>query len=187
MSKKTFTLIELIVVIAIIAILAAIVAPNAFKAIEKSKISRAIGDHKAYKSSFYAFYADTGVWPIIRSAGGSWIRITDNGLISNIKNWAGWDGPYLEKAIPTHPWAGIYGLDCVNRGQGVLCDIGLFMDDRCQATGVNGACRVPADSALKIDEAVDDGDPNTGDVLLYGAEVYWIIIWDAGISSASIE
>ncbi|NCC82098.1 MAG: prepilin-type N-terminal cleavage/methylation domain-containing protein [Clostridia bacterium] len=38
-NKKGFTLVELLVVIAIIAILAAVVAPNAFKAIEKSKVT----------------------------------------------------------------------------------------------------------------------------------------------------
>ncbi|MEW9096326.1 MAG: prepilin-type N-terminal cleavage/methylation domain-containing protein [Clostridiaceae bacterium] len=42
--KKAFTLVELLVVIAIIAILAAIVAPKAFTAIEKSKVSRTLSD-----------------------------------------------------------------------------------------------------------------------------------------------
>jgi len=57
--NKSFTLIELIVVIAIIAILAAIIAPNAFRAIEKAKISTAIADFKANKNAVYAFYADS--------------------------------------------------------------------------------------------------------------------------------
>jgi len=62
MCKKSFTLIELIVVIAIIAILAAIIAPNAFKAIEKAKVSQLIADFKAYKTGISALYADTGHW-----------------------------------------------------------------------------------------------------------------------------
>ncbi len=61
--KKSFTLIELIVVIAIIAILAAIIAPNAFKAIEKAKISRAIADFKTFKTAMFSYYADCGKFP----------------------------------------------------------------------------------------------------------------------------
>ena len=64
MMKKSFTLIELIVVIAIIAILAAIIAPNAFKAIEKAKITEAIADVKTYKTAIFTLYADTGHWVV---------------------------------------------------------------------------------------------------------------------------
>ncbi|MDD5729541.1 MAG: prepilin-type N-terminal cleavage/methylation domain-containing protein [Candidatus Omnitrophica bacterium] len=190
MKNKGFTLIELIVVIAIIAVLAAVIAPNAFKAVEKAKISRAISDYGTYKTGTYTYYAETGSWPIVRSAGGSWVQITDNGFMSNMKSLNGWDGPYLEKAIPAHPWAGIYGMDCVNRGGAPECDIGLFFDDRCWQTGVDMACRVPYQSALKIDQTVDDGDPNTGNVRLIGsnnAEIYWIIAWDTDITPASIQ
>lgn len=47
-----FTLIELIVVIAIIAILAAIIAPNAFRAIEKANIQKAVIAISMEKSGF---------------------------------------------------------------------------------------------------------------------------------------
>ena len=57
---KSFTLIELIVVIAIIAILAAIIAPNAFKAIEKARVTKTLGDLKSIKSGLTGLYADTG-------------------------------------------------------------------------------------------------------------------------------
>src|SRR3989338_6673064 len=196
--KKGFTLIELIVVIAIIAILAAIIAPNAFKAIEKAKMSKGIADFKAYKTGFYSHYADTGVWPIVglgpitpNGTAGSWVPITDNGFLNNVKTLPGWDGPYLEKAIPTHPWGGTYGLDCINRGKGAACDISLFFDDRCYPSGVDLECRVPENTAQKIDQMVDDGnttynvtDPS-GNMWLIGSgpnfELYWVIIWDAGV------
>ena len=60
---RGFTLIELIVVIAIIAILAAIIAPNAFRAIEKSKIAKTQEDLKAIKTGVMALYSDTGKFP----------------------------------------------------------------------------------------------------------------------------
>ena len=64
MVKRGFTLIELIVVIAIIAVLAAVVAPNAFKAVERAKISGTLSDYKAIKTATMAYYSDCGVWPI---------------------------------------------------------------------------------------------------------------------------
>ena len=102
---KSFTLVELIVVIAIIAILVAIITPNAFRAIEKSKISKAISDFKTIKSAAYALYADTGRWPL---NSGEDVWISDSDLLSNVHTWPGWDGPYLEKNPDPHPWSGRY-------------------------------------------------------------------------------
>jgi len=108
-----FTLIELIVVIAIIAVLAAIIAPNAFKAIEKAKVSRFVGDYKAVKAGVYSLYADIGRFPChyenlnpilvtggTRTTGWACTDITQNPIARNV---TGWDGPYLEK-LPASPW-----------------------------------------------------------------------------------
>jgi general secretion pathway protein G len=111
--KKAFTLIELIVVIAIIAILAAIIAPNAFKAIEKAKVARFVGDYKAVKAASYALYGDIGTFPChyeniepimvnggTRTTGWACTHITTYPIARNIPSW---DGPYLEK-LPSPPW-----------------------------------------------------------------------------------
>ena len=103
MRKTGFTLIELIVVIAIIAILAAIIAPNAFRAIEKAKISATISDFRSIKTGLMSYYADTGVWPADNSS---------TALIVNdtIPPTTGWDGSYLEKWPPTTKWNGQYSF-----------------------------------------------------------------------------
>ena len=104
MRYKGFTLIELIVVIAIIAILASIIAPNAFRAIEKSKIARVAQDSKVIKTAAYAMYGDTGMWPgsnwnddpldpLMDSAQGE--GFVFKGTKANMS--ASWDGPYLSK------------------------------------------------------------------------------------------
>ncbi|MBE3588244.1 MAG: prepilin-type N-terminal cleavage/methylation domain-containing protein [Thermoanaerobacteraceae bacterium] len=62
-DNRGFTLVELLVVIAIIGILAAIIAPNAFKAIEKSKVAAAEADYKSIKAAALNFYTDIGKWP----------------------------------------------------------------------------------------------------------------------------
>ena len=95
-----FTLIELIVVIAIIAILAAIIAPNAFKAIEKAKVAKAISEFKNIRQSCAALYSDTGRWP-----GLAMTRVKLSELYLD-PGWPGWDGPYLETGSDTHPWGG---------------------------------------------------------------------------------
>lgn len=113
MKKRGFTLIELIVVIAIIAILAAIIAPNAFKAIEKAKISATIEDNRSIKTGAMAFYADTGTWPVTCTCTAAVCNCaTDPATANLVRNTAagivGWDGPYLEKWPPMAKWAGYY-------------------------------------------------------------------------------
>ncbi|GAA0717701.1 prepilin-type N-terminal cleavage/methylation domain-containing protein [Clostridium malenominatum] len=97
-TKKGFTLVELLVVIAIIAILAAIIAPNAFKAIEKSKVATAESDYRAVKTATLNYYADTGKWPA------SMDNLTSDPPV------AGWNGSYLEKLPSKNPWGGTYAL-----------------------------------------------------------------------------
>ena len=123
---KSFTLLELVVVIAIIAILAAIIAPNAFKAIEKAKISRAMADAKALRVGSEGYYADIGFFPpdtcrgddpgFMKSlpynpdSGGSPHCLSTTGLPSNWQSIVQiyWDGPYLERWPNLTPWAGKY-------------------------------------------------------------------------------
>ncbi len=107
-SSRGFTLIELLVVIAIIGILAAIIAPNAFKAIEKSKVAAVESDYKAVKSATLMYYSDTGTWPTAdndfnNNDHENAIFVTDDGT-------TGWDGPYLEKWPTRDPWGGGYTL-----------------------------------------------------------------------------
>ncbi|MFA5118647.1 MAG: prepilin-type N-terminal cleavage/methylation domain-containing protein [Candidatus Omnitrophota bacterium] len=105
MKNKGFTLIELIVVIAIIAILAAIIAPNAFKAIEKSKVASSIEDCRSIKTAVMSFYSDCGIWPTSSASAGA----APNGIAATpTATIAGWDGPYIEKWPPLARWSGNY-------------------------------------------------------------------------------
>ncbi|HEX9060754.1 MAG TPA: prepilin-type N-terminal cleavage/methylation domain-containing protein [Clostridia bacterium] len=97
--KKGFTLVELLVVIAIIGILAAVVAPNAFKAIDKSKVSAVESDYKAIKTGVLSYYSDCGSWPADGSA--------STGFVTS-PAVAGWNGPYIEKWPTVNAFGGTY-------------------------------------------------------------------------------
>lgn len=106
--NKAFTLIELIVVIAIIAILAAVIVPNAFRAIEKAKISASIEDYRSIKTAAMSYYADTGQWPATcpGSGAGSCGTVAGGFIIQPTvaAPILGWDGPYIEKWANPAKW-----------------------------------------------------------------------------------
>lgn len=186
--RKGFTLIELIVVIAIIAILAAIIAPNAFKAIEKAKVARAISDYKTIKTAVGAHYADTGKWIGYMD----WLIIESSLFYNEYPRkgsgnpLAGWDGPYLEGGFERHPWGGFYFFECEEdwaksptEPPNGLKELLIDFEDRCDMAMINNSCYVAKNSALKIDEMLDDGNLSTGSFRGGGGgDTRWVLMWD---------
>lgn len=154
--RRNFTLVELIVVIAIIAVLSSIIAPNAYRAIEKAKVSSFAQDVKGVRGAVYSLYSDTGQFPghyedircpLITGA-------NCGGGYQTWRNVAGWDGPYLEKSIQYY-WQGRGAMSfqnsCVDTGKDWDGDSGceLFF------------CYQPAppiSAQVAIDRALDGGD-----------------------------
>ena len=160
--------------------MAAIIAPNAFRAIEKAKISKAISDFKTIKTAVYALYADTGQWVITPPPGDHPIYNTD--LARNVHNWNGWDGPYIESGSYMHPWRGQYCVEVFNIGEGPGYELYVEFENTCYPSGPNLGCRVPNGSARKIDEMLDDGNLYSGNVQyqIPGStdDLSWILVWD---------
>lgn len=63
MSKRAFTLIELLIVVAIIAILAAIAVPNFLEAQIRSKVTRSSADMRSIRVAIESYRVDTNDYP----------------------------------------------------------------------------------------------------------------------------
>ncbi|MCX7927289.1 MAG: prepilin-type N-terminal cleavage/methylation domain-containing protein [Candidatus Omnitrophica bacterium] len=131
MKSKAYTLVEIVVTISIILILAAVVLPQAFRAVEKSKVTKAVADIHSIKTAALAFYADVKLWP-----GSQWGTMPRDplspaeygeGFVTPPRVRSGssqeqqiaqariarWNGPYLEKWSFT-PWGMPYMWDYNN-------------------------------------------------------------------------
>ena len=176
MKNRGFTLIELIVVIAIIAVLAAIIAPNAFKAIEKAKISASIADLQAIKTGSMSCYSDTGQW-IAACTGdpagtplcsASLFIVNGGNGVTGATTTAGWDGPYLEKWPPQAKWAGFYNYaNNTAAGGTIFCTSGA---PTCSAAGERYSIitNVPQTAADKIDQQLEGSVSGTAGAVRYG-------------------
>ncbi|MCP4213004.1 MAG: prepilin-type N-terminal cleavage/methylation domain-containing protein [bacterium] len=69
MSRKGFTLIEMVVVLAVVAVLAAILFPTIARHITDAKITRVVNEEQVITASIMMLYKDTGKWPNTNAAG----------------------------------------------------------------------------------------------------------------------
>lgn len=99
-DRSGFTLIELLVVMVIIGLLAAMVLPNYMNIGDKAKVKATQGQITQFGTALDNFRLDVGRYPT-----------TEEGLNALRQKPSGadrWDGPYLQKDIPTDPWGRPY-------------------------------------------------------------------------------
>ena len=99
MSRKGFTIIELIVVIAIIAMLAASLLPSVQNMVTRSRATRTAGELRTIKDAMNRYLIDVGSYPpYIGAFTGSWgadVGLVSRGAVIG-SHLANWNGPYLE-------------------------------------------------------------------------------------------
>ena len=103
-----FTLLELLVVMVIIGLLAAYVGPRYFAQIGKSEQGAARNQIEAFANALDTYRLDTGHYP------GNDLGL--RALAIKPANEPKWQGPYLQKEVPTDPWgrAYLYGIQDTN-------------------------------------------------------------------------
>ena len=94
MTRRGFTLIEVVVVVAIIALLAGILTPLIFKYIDEANETRALGDCRNIATSLMLFHKDTGTWPYYNEEfkSGQTREANVDYLFGNMGDMPGWAG-----------------------------------------------------------------------------------------------
>lgn len=140
-KAKGFTLIELLVVIAIIGILSSVVLASLSGARESARISRYSQDISQIKAALAMYQNDNnGKYPV---ADHDWSDSAERSALSPYIDW------------PDNPWGGVYHLEEDNGGFNDSIDI---------PHSGNSAGSFSENIANKVDDQLDDGDPNAGNI-----------------------
>jgi general secretion pathway protein G len=96
MKARGFTLLELLVVIVIIGLLAGYVAPRYFSQVGRSEVQVARAQIDSLEKALDQYRLDLRRYPSAEEGLGA--------LVAQPASVAGWNGPYLKKAVPNDPW-----------------------------------------------------------------------------------
>jgi len=120
-SRRGFTLIEIMVVVVILGILAAILAPNVIGRIDDAQISRAQQDLRAVENALKLYRLDNFTYPTSEQG---LEALANKPSDPNIKNWK--SRGYLDR-LPKDPWGNSYLY--LNPGNNGEIDIYTFGRD----------------------------------------------------------
>lgn len=95
-----FTLLELLVVVTIIGLLAAYVGPKYFSQLGRSEQGVAKAQVEAFARALDTYRLEVGQYPTTEEG--------LNALLTKPASAAKWNGPYLQKAVPSDPWGRAY-------------------------------------------------------------------------------
>ena len=100
-TREGYSLLEILVVLSIIALIAAVVGPRLFAQLDKSKTQTARLQIRSLEAALETMRLDIGRLPTEQEGLGLLMQ-------ANAEAVPGWSGPYLDKALPSDPWARPY-------------------------------------------------------------------------------
>lgn len=128
LQQKGFTFLELLIVVAIIGILAAYVGPRYFSQLDKSETIAAKAQMDVLSKALYSYRLDVGHYPS-----------NEQGLAALVTRPTGessWNGPYLQKGVPTDPWKQPYSYHIPGKqGDYDLSSLGKDGNEAIEANG----------------------------------------------------
>lgn len=131
-ARAGYSLLEILVVLAIIALIAAVVGPRLFAQLDRSKTTTARLQIRSLEAALETMRLDIGRLPT-EQEGLTLLMQADPAQVP------GWSGPYLDKALPSDPWARPY----------------VYVAPGANATGAVGAPEIRA----KVVSYGSDGQP----------------------------
>ncbi|MBN2449089.1 MAG: type II secretion system major pseudopilin GspG [Lentisphaeria bacterium] len=99
-TRRDFTMVELLLVLVILATLAAVVVPKFTGRSKQAKITAAATEIASIEVALDAFEVDNGFYP----EGNDGLVF----LVERPSDAPDWRGPYLKKAVRTDPWGNPY-------------------------------------------------------------------------------
>ncbi|MGJ8651634.1 MAG: type II secretion system protein [Opitutaceae bacterium] len=147
-----FTMVELAVVVTIIGILAALAIPTFKLATEKSQVSRIENDFRIYIQAFDSYELEFGSFPPSQPVGGLYPIGMEKRLDQSWKSKSPIGGEYRWIYDPV---TGIAYIEVVNTASYPI----LISPSR----------------LLEIDKELDDGNFNTGDIVIFGVNVRYYL------------
>ncbi len=117
-SKKGFTIIEILIVIAIIGILVSIILPPLRTAQDKALVASTQAELSGINTAILELYDDINLYPnsdislcrpVVPANNEIDLSSNNSGLVGNGLGWSGWNGPYVSSV--KDPWNGSYYLD----------------------------------------------------------------------------
>lgn len=105
LSRKGFTLVEIMLVVIIIGVLAGMVLPRFAGRTEQAKMARARVDIAAIGTALDLYELDLGSYPKKLE------ELVTAGAPSGVDESV-WHGPYLKKGLPKDPWGRDYQYEC---------------------------------------------------------------------------
>lgn len=100
-ARAGYSLLEILVVLAIIALIASVVGPRLFAQLDRSKTTTARLQIRSLEAALETMRIDIGRLPT-EQEGLALLMQADPQQVP------GWSGPYLDKALPSDPWARPY-------------------------------------------------------------------------------